>query len=59
MLSSILIPIISVLGIIQSLTLTLEKSKAFKNFMGDILITLIEEKVNDESTEANTQESNE
>ena len=37
----------------------LEKSKAFKNFMGDILITLIEEKVNDESTEANTQESDE
>ena len=37
----------------------LEKSKAFKNFMGDILITLIEEKVNDESTEADTQESDE
>ncbi len=37
----------------------LEKSKTFKNFMGDILITLIEEKVNDESTEADTQESDE
>ncbi len=37
----------------------LEKSKGFKNFMGDILITLIEEKVNDESTEADTQESDE
>jgi len=35
----------------------LEKSKAFKNFMGDILITLIEEKVNDEPTEIDTQKS--
>ena len=37
----------------------LEKSKTFKNFMGDILISLIEDQLNDESTEADTQEPNE
>lgn len=37
----------------------LEKSKTFKNFMGDILISLIDDQLNDKSTEANTQESNE
>mgnify|MGYP000279964923 CR=1 FL=1 len=36
----------------------LEKSKPFKNFMGDVLITLIEEKINDdESAKADTEES--
>ena len=37
----------------------LEKSNGFKNFMGDVLITLIEEKINDESTEADTEEPDE
>jgi hypothetical protein len=37
----------------------LEKSKPFKNFIGDVLMTLIEEKVNDESTNTNTEESDE
>lgn len=36
----------------------LEKSKAFKNFIGDVLMTLIEEKVNDESTKTDTKEPN-
>jgi hypothetical protein len=34
----------------------LEKSKAFKNFMGDILVSLLEDEVNDKSTEIDPQE---
>jgi len=34
----------------------LEKSKAFKNFMGDILVSLLEDEVNDKSTKIDPQE---
>lgn len=37
----------------------LEKSKPFKNFMGDVLTSLLNDHVNDESTETDNKESDE
>jgi hypothetical protein len=34
----------------------LEKSKRFKNFMGDILVSMLEEEINDKSTKTDPQE---
>lgn len=37
----------------------LEKSKAFKNFMGDVLVSLIDNHIDDQPTKTDNQESDE